>query len=127
MVHQFLLQGEFQVCVSCIVEMNEMDKWKFRPKLLTKFPYNTLNSLIQYLWHQSTRVGVWALLLGLKRPDSYIIHFNHLLRIIGSVFVQFYSFELYCITSKTTLIEEPYVMYSGSCIAATVMTGSDNK
>ena len=35
MVHHLSLQGEFKVFRSCIVGMNEMDEFKFKPKLIS--------------------------------------------------------------------------------------------
>ena len=67
MVHQFSLQDEFQVCLSCISEMEEMDEFKFRPKLLSsKLEIHGLD------FHRRRSRRLFALLLGLKRQyDAY--------------------------------------------------------
>ena len=105
MVHQFSLQGEFQVRLSCFIGMNEMDEFKFRPvlsylliKFLSKLEIHWLNIYGRRFRRLCTSGRP-------KTPiDTYITHFNHLLLIIRSVFcAQFYIFEFYCITNENNI------------------------
>ena len=90
---QSLLQSEFQVCPTCIVGVNEMDKFKFMPELLTMNSYQNLKYTDSI--SVDVGIGIYALLVDLKRQQQHldIIYFNHLLLIIRSVCcAQFYIF-----------------------------------
>ena len=59
MVHRISLQDVSQVCLSCIVGMNEMDEFKFRPKLLSSSQNLKLTDAISI----DAGVGVYAFLV----------------------------------------------------------------